>query len=425
LRLPSDEAYAEAFLEVFTEAVRCRLRGAGPVGSMLSGGIDSGSVVAVARELLAAAGQGPLPTFSAVGPDPEACVETRTIHVALTIEGLEPHLIRHDQLDELLPELETLTWELDEPFDNHMTLLRAVYLAAHRQGIKALLDGVAGDTVLSPGSHLARLLRSGHWRTAYREAMGQNRFYNGAHPAWHELYRSMRMAFVPNWLRRLRRRLHPLSKQQRVEDNLRTSLISPEFAQRVKLAERLQALDRYQVTGLLPSYGQERACAIDNPSLVVGRERYDRTAAAIAMEPRDPLLDRRVVDICLALPGEHKLSGGWPKVILRKAMAGRLPDAARWRRGKEHLGWSFTSALMSRMPDRMRVDIEANWDIILPYINANSVRQACRTYLEDGDLTQAEQVYTAAHLAIWLRRHAARPKAAGSTQSQAYTNFRQ
>ena len=63
LRLSSDEEYAEAFLEVFTEAVRCRLRGAGSVGSMLSGGMDSGSIVAVARTLLAEAGQGPLSYF--------------------------------------------------------------------------------------------------------------------------------------------------------------------------------------------------------------------------------------------------------------------------------------------------------------------------------------------------------------------------
>jgi asparagine synthase (glutamine-hydrolysing) len=59
LRLPSNDAYAEAFLEVFTEAVRCRLRGAGPVGAMLSGGMDSGAVVAVARGLLAEAGRAP------------------------------------------------------------------------------------------------------------------------------------------------------------------------------------------------------------------------------------------------------------------------------------------------------------------------------------------------------------------------------
>src|SRR4029079_19246480 len=44
LNLASPEAYAQAFLEVFTEAVRCRLRSAGAVGSTLSGGVDSGSI---------------------------------------------------------------------------------------------------------------------------------------------------------------------------------------------------------------------------------------------------------------------------------------------------------------------------------------------------------------------------------------------
>ena len=90
LRLGSDEAYAEAFLEVFAQAVRSRLRGAGPVGSMLSGGMDSGSVVAVARELLATAGVGPLATFSAISPDEERCVETRAIREALTVGDSTP-----------------------------------------------------------------------------------------------------------------------------------------------------------------------------------------------------------------------------------------------------------------------------------------------------------------------------------------------
>src|SRR6267142_6895205 len=49
----SDEEYAEAFRELFTEAVRCRLRSAFPLGFMLSGGLDSSSVTCVARNLLA------------------------------------------------------------------------------------------------------------------------------------------------------------------------------------------------------------------------------------------------------------------------------------------------------------------------------------------------------------------------------------
>ncbi len=413
LHLTSDEAYAEAFLDVFSEAVRCRLRGAGPVGSMLSGGMDSGSVVAVARDLLAAAGQGPLPTFSAVGPDPATCVETRTIHAALAMEGLEPHLVNHAGLDAWLPALAELTWSLEEPFDNHMTLPRVVYLLAHRQGLKALLDGVGGDIVLAEGSHLARLLRAGRWLAAYGETAGQNRFWGEAYPVWRELYRSARTAFVPNAAWPLVRRLSGSWRlQQRVARNIRTSLISPDFARRMALGERLRALDGHGTVGLLPDYGMERARSVGHPYLTVGRERYDRVAAAVGMEPRDPFLDLRVVAFCLTLPGNQKLGGGWPKVILRRAMAGRLPDAVRWRRGKEHLGWTFTAALMEQMKVRMQVDIEAYSGIMAAYFDVDALGQVCRAYFDEGNPAHAEQVYEASHLAAWLVRHNERPKAA-------------
>lgn len=405
LRLPSNEAYAEAFLDVFTEAVRCRLRGAGPVGSMLSGGMDSGSVVAVARDVLAQTGQEPFLTFSAVGPDPENCVETRTIHAALTMNGLDPHLVSHDRLDALLPELEELTWNLEEPFDNHMTLPRAVYLAAHRCGLKVLLDGVAGDVVLGEGSHLARLLRRGRWLTAYHEAVGQNRFWGEHYPAWRVLYHGARTAFTPRPLRDLLHHLRQLNQRRQVEANIRTSLINPDFARRMSIAERLQTLSSHRSVGFPSRHGAETVETIDHPYLIVGRERYDRVAADVAIEPRDPFLDRRVVAFCLALPGGQKLHGGWPKVILRRAMAGSLPDAVRWRRGKEHLGWSFTVALMEKMKDRMQLNIEGGWEIIAPYVNMDEVRQACRSYFDDGNPAQADKVYDAAQLIAWLRRH--------------------
>jgi asparagine synthase (glutamine-hydrolysing) len=183
LKLSSDEEYAEAFREVLTEAVHCRLRGVDTTGSMLSGGMDSGSIVALASEIMTGEGWGPLPTFSAIAPDPETCIETRTIQAALTIEGLQPHIIDYGQLDAFQSKLQDLVRNVDEPFDGHMTIVQAIYLSARSHAIKALLDGIDGDTVLSEGSHLVRLLRQGSWLTACREAVGQNRFWGGAYPA--------------------------------------------------------------------------------------------------------------------------------------------------------------------------------------------------------------------------------------------------
>jgi asparagine synthase (glutamine-hydrolysing) len=406
LRLSSSEAYAEAFLEVFTEAVRCRLRSAGSVGSMLSGGMDSGSVVAVARGLLAEEGRGPLPTFSAVGPDSEHCVETRTIRAAITMEGLAPHLISYAELQPWLPELQELTWDADEPFDAQMTLVRTLYLAAHRRGIKVMLDGVAGDLVLGEGSYLARLLRRGRWRTAYREAVAQNRFWGGAYPAWRELYHAARSALVPHLVRRL---AAPLRARQRLRREMPDSPICPRFAERIRLGERLESLGRHGSSGVSQSYSLERAQAIEHPYLTVGRERYDRVASAVAVEPRDPFLDLRLVDLCLSLPGEQRLADGWPKVVLRRAMAGRLPEAVRWRRGKEHLGWLFNTALMSRDGAPTGPSAPGNVAAGAPRVDDARFR-ACRPYVDPRSWGRAVDVSEVMALDRWLGVHASRPQ---------------
>jgi asparagine synthase (glutamine-hydrolysing) len=51
IRMKSDAEYAEAFRSIFFDAVNCRLRSAFPVGTMLSGGLDSSSIACVAHEL--------------------------------------------------------------------------------------------------------------------------------------------------------------------------------------------------------------------------------------------------------------------------------------------------------------------------------------------------------------------------------------
>jgi len=44
------------------------------------------------------------------------------------------------------------------------------------------------------------------------------------------------------------------------------------------------------------------------------------------------------------------------------------------------------------------------------YVNVDAVREACRSYIDGGDLTNAEKLYGVAHLAVWLRHHAERPQ---------------
>ena len=340
LDLPSDEAYAEAFLEVFTEAVRCRLRSAGPVGAMLSGGMDSGSVRRWRRDCWRVTGEDRCTTFSGVGPEPKACVETRTIQMTAALPGLAPHFIDHSELAADRQALIDLPVS-GEPFDFHMTLIRAVDQAAHRQGVKILLDGVAGDVALTTDSPVGMMLRRGNVLAAFREARAEARFWGPTWPKWRSFIHGAWAAWAPGLVRDCKEKVRAKLADRRLA---RMGLTSPEFATAIDLPAwrrrcRGQAIDDR------PFGVERRRQAILHPHLTAARERFDRVASAMAIEPRDPFMDVRLIHFCLSLPAAQLQAHGWPKIILRRAMRGILPDRVIWRRGKEHLGLAFTLSL--------------------------------------------------------------------------------
>lgn len=325
---------------------------------MLSGGMDSGSTVAVARELLQQSGHGPLVTYSGVAPATVDCIETDTIHISAGMPGLAPRLIAWDQLDDFLPELETLTWEIEDPFDCFMTLNRIIYLNARREGISVVLDGWMGDTMLSTDIQIAHLLRGGHWLTAYREAKALNAFLWRKPRVSQQLRRAAKAAFVPGKLRKIYRDLRESVATRSLEAALRDSPITREFAQRVDLAGRILTNQRNhdfsnQLSGPLASCQEEATRMLMAPYVARGCEAYQNSAAAAGVERRDAFNDRRVAEFCAALPGNQKQGAGWYKIILRRAMAGRLPDAVRWGPNKYHLGRDFTLALIQKLAPRM------------------------------------------------------------------------
>ncbi|WP_298470079.1 asparagine synthase-related protein [uncultured Erythrobacter sp.] len=391
LKLPNDGAYAEAFLDVFTDAVRARLRSPDPVGSMLSGGMDSGSVTAVASQLLKQSGQPPLETFSAIGTD-EDCRETRTIKAAQIIDHIDPQSVSLADMDAYREDLQRLVRDCIEPFDGHMTLLFAVYLAASREGRKVVLDGVGGDTTLGTQNLIAWHLRRGHFIQAWKEATGEERFWEHPDPAWKTLLRGAGQTFVPKSLREARRAL--MRRRGNAAAHV-TSLLDPDFAARIGIEERKQR-NAAHVTMPTGDGQADRARRMLHPYVTVARERYDRVASAMAIEPRDPFLDRRVMEFCLSLPADQLQKGGWPKTILRRSMEGCLPDSVRWRAGKEHLGWDFTSGLWQSASAQSDNSFEST---VGQYICKRSLNPA---EIDDSEDDTIAHRLSARYLANWL-----------------------
>lgn len=394
LKLGSDREYAAAFLDVFSEAVRCRLRSNGPVGAMLSGGTDSTAVAAVAARELATLGAGPLHTFSALGPDAESCVETRAITAAMTIGGIAPVAVNHAELGDYLKDLVRLAQSPDQPFEGWMTLLRAIYLAAHRKGINVVLDGVGADNVVDAGWVIAHHLQRGRILDAARESIADARFAGPGRPAYRPLLSASWRAFVPPALRELR---HRLSGRLRDPHGARGTLMLEDFARRVDLPERRRRW-RQQMLANDGLSGRRGSGSPVHPYLVVARERYDRIAAALAIEPRDPFCDLRVVKFARSLPPNQRRRDGWPKFILRNAVEGLVPDAVRWRRGKEHLGRNFTAPVFERL-DRGEIDRLSANGTIAPYVDLAKMNKARSADPGSNDFANWQDVV---YLALWL-----------------------
>ncbi len=398
--LPTTESeWIEGLRERLTTAVTRRLRSSGRVGSMLSGGLDSSSVVAIACEQLESSGTGPLATFSAVSTLP-GCPETRAIDSMLAHFGCDASRVSVDDAGDLLDSIAAGWPTMGEPFDAGMTLVDCQYLSAARRGVRVVLDGIDADNLLSEGNCLQRLARSGRWVRLLREIRGQKRFYGDAASTLDSVRPLISGLPVPQALRQIVRRNRAAREHRNL---LKSTLIAPDFARRVGLDGRLQRL-----SAALQSHSRLSPDGLAGTSMrshytTVGVERYGRVAAARGIEPRHPFLDRELIEFCSWIPWNLRLRDGWPKWALRQAMAPVLPADVAWRLGKDHLGWRFNHALLGRIARRRGFGRDVLGAGLGDYVAVQALREVTATesaWSEQND--RWETMFGIAALQAWL-----------------------
>ena len=174
LKLKTDDEYLEAFLDTFTQAVSTRLRGGQPIGVTLSGGLDSGSVTALAASILRENGKTLTAFTSAPLSDPSQFVdphrtgdETQLAQATAQKAGNVDHiLIRSEEITPLAG-IERMLWVHDEPGHaaGNQFWIAAILEAARQRGVRILLTGQMGNATISwpgGGENLWPLLMSGN-----------------------------------------------------------------------------------------------------------------------------------------------------------------------------------------------------------------------------------------------------------------------
>ena len=344
----TDKEWVEAQREQLQRAIRLRLRSQHPVGSMLSGGLDSSSVVALASRLREQAGETPFRTFSAINSLNPNCAETAAIHAVLAATRSEGHLVDLKDMDALAPIL--LEWWrlMGEPFDGTMALGASVFHAAARAGVRSLMDGVPADNLFTTAGYDHALVRRGRWHAAWQVKRGYIAVYSGARQAGLKALLRLPGALLPEAFMHARR-----SRNERHELGalISGSLIDPLFASQVDLQGRFRRYRQNMADHAQLSPDAEMQSSLGVAYITAGVERYNRVASYFGIEPRPPFTDRDLIAFQARVPARLRTHDYRPKWILRQAMRDLLPHQVVWRRGKEHLGAKFSVSLLQRQPE--------------------------------------------------------------------------
>jgi asparagine synthase (glutamine-hydrolysing) len=328
LRFKRDEDYVGAFLEIYREAVRCRLRGAGKVGVTLSGGLDSGSVAALAAGELQKKG-GSLPAFSAVplydipGSLPgDRCVETPYIKATAAYVGnIDLNLIRSEH-DTPLQGIEKGLEIHDEPVHavNNQYWMFSLWAAARDRGVGTMLTGTQGNFTISwhGRGYLGQLARQMRWITLHREFRARRTARPT--PLLRAIKEQVVKPLIPLTIKNRLRCLRGASQPWETD-----SPINMDFAHRIRLAKEMVKKGHDPFFGMTGGCRKLRLKGIRPGGSMVGC-RLQQSGAGFALEIRDPTMDRRVLEFCLAIPDNQFIREGNGRFLIRRAMKGLLPE---------------------------------------------------------------------------------------------------
>lgn len=307
--LPPDGELIEQFRDLLKDAIRLRFRSDVPVGVSLSGGLDSSSIVALAHELF----DTPVETFSCLYPEDPAINEQPYVEAVTKKFATKAH---HTQPKEsnLLELIHKTLWEQDGPTGTPAVLSQRSVMAAAHGNVTVLLDGQGADEVL------------GGYEDYYRQSLQtlMRRFLAWPTPARWQAYTQAVDAIRQNT------RHTPLGDF----NLLRRASRDVAFSAKPYGETVLNRVD--------PLEGDDLSTRLLEDLLYAKLPRLlhyeDRNSMAFSLESRLPFLDYRLVEFAFALPHRLKIQNHRTKVLLREAMADRLPSEVLNR--KEKLGYA-------------------------------------------------------------------------------------
>jgi asparagine synthase (glutamine-hydrolysing) len=319
-----EEQAISRFKELLTEAVKLRLRSDVPVGSSLSGGLDSSTIVCLIDRINVNK-KIKQKTFSARFKD-FAKDEGRFMEMVIQKTRVESHFSWPDE-DMFVNDFDKILYHQEEPFGGASIMAQwSVMKLAKENEVTVLLDGQGADEILA-GYH--------YYFSTYINELYNNKsplyqkelaeYKNLHNPSYTHFTESSSgkpsgpMALIKNAIRPIHRKVFP-NRKFITENGLLSDAYLEQFQKR--------ALFDLSFEGGLSQQLYYNTCISGLEDLL----RFaDRNSMAHSREVRLPFLSHKLVEFVFSLPSELKIRNGWTKYLLRKSMNEVLPEEITWR----------------------------------------------------------------------------------------------
>jgi asparagine synthase (glutamine-hydrolysing) len=388
------EAAGETFDRLFRRSVELHLRADVPVGSCLSGGLDSSSIVGVASQQR---GTGdPISTFTAIFPG-QAVDESQFAKDVVAKNKANPTFIQISEAD-LASGVDDVIWHQDEPFGSTSILAQwFVFKSIGASGIKVVLDGQGADEQLGGYHGLFQF---------HEDSLFRRKKYGALFKSIWARKRDQSMPLMPLFGALFRRVLtrfgvHPKPSSGVSGPNILAKGTLADFAP--PEGSTLNAILARDKLPALETLGDICLAMTVSSNLPMLLRFEDRNSMAHSVEARVPFVENDLIAFTLGLGEHHKMVGSDNKMVLRRAMKDVLPASVLDRRDK--LGFSTPESdwIRGGLKDCIFRGIDLGATRFPDLLDWDVARQLRDAAMVDG-ATAHPQVWRLANLGLWAER---------------------
>lgn len=304
----------EEYAQCLYDTIKLHLRSDVPVGTCLSGGLDSSSITILASQLYNAHSEIP---FTVVTAQSNESKNDETSYAKEIVNHCRPRwVVTSPTFEDFQKNVRAFVWHQDEPTGSFSPFMQYwVMKAAREAGLKVMLDGQGGDeTLLGYERYYPTIFL--HWFKEFKLQKAFKEFILASRHSKLSLVQLSQYTFY--FLFPFIRRVYLNKRRKEINSNL-LPIDNKHMYAVAKLHRNLRDL---QISEITP---------YQLPHLL---QYEDKNSMAFSIEARVPLVDHKLVEAALTLKPSDKIHNGFTKWALRKTMSGKMPDSITWRRNK-------------------------------------------------------------------------------------------